>query len=101
MVFVFVFGLLAAIAIPNFIKARASAQRSACVANIRMMQGAKQVWAVEQKKEAADRPSDADLFGPGLPMKQKPVCPGGGEYSLNNLDQMPGCSVSTHEIRED
>jgi competence protein ComGC len=47
-----VIGLMAAIAIPNFVKAREAAQRTACRANIRSIESAKEVWALENKKKA-------------------------------------------------
>src|SRR5216117_60159 len=50
MIVVAIIGLLAAIAIPNFIKAREASQKNACIANLRQIDGAKQTWALEQKK---------------------------------------------------
>jgi prepilin-type N-terminal cleavage/methylation domain-containing protein len=47
MIVVAIIGLLAAIAIPNFIKARETAQRNACIANLKQIQGAMQVWAID------------------------------------------------------
>ena len=41
MIVVAIIGLLAAIAIPNFVKARGSAQKNACIANLRQIEGAK------------------------------------------------------------
>jgi competence protein ComGC len=93
-----VIGLLAAIAIPNFIKAREASQRSACVANLRMIHGAKETWAVEFKKKSGDRPTDTDLFGPGLYLKEKPACPAGGEYNLNDVEAKATCSIPGHEL---
>jgi len=47
MIVVAIIGLLAAIAIPNFIRARQTAQRNACIANLKQIQGAIQVWAID------------------------------------------------------
>jgi prepilin-type N-terminal cleavage/methylation domain-containing protein len=47
MIVVAIIGLLAAIAIPNFIKAREKAQTNACIANLKQLQGAAQVWAID------------------------------------------------------
>ena len=41
MIVVAIIGLLAAIAIPNFVKARTSSQKTACIANLKQMDGAK------------------------------------------------------------
>ncbi len=54
MIVVAIIGLLAAIAIPNFIKARETAQKNACIANLKQIQGAIQVWAIDQGKSATD-----------------------------------------------
>jgi len=42
------------------VKARKSAQKAACIANIENHRGAKAVWALEMKKSDADVPTDAD-----------------------------------------
>jgi prepilin-type N-terminal cleavage/methylation domain-containing protein len=47
MIVVAIIGLLAAIAIPNFINARTTAQRNACIANLKQIQGAIQVCALD------------------------------------------------------
>ena len=50
MIVVAIIGLLAAIAIPNFVKARTTAQRNACINNLRQIDGAKEQWALENNK---------------------------------------------------
>ena len=48
-------GLILAIVVPNFIKARASNHsHSACIPQLRMIQGGVQQWALENKKAATD-----------------------------------------------
>ena len=96
MIVVAIIGLLAAIAIPNFIKARNASQKAACVANLRTMDGAKATWALEQKKSNGDTPTDADLFGNASYIREKPGCPSSGTYSLNQVDTKPSCTVSDH-----
>src|SRR5690349_4068621 len=56
-----VIGMLAAIAIPNFVKARNTAQMNACLNNLRMIEGAKQQWALEHKKEMTDTPTRSEV----------------------------------------
>src|SRR5437016_7535180 len=82
MIVVAIIALLAAIAIPNFVKARANSQRAACIANLKQINGAKATWALEQKKANSDAPADTDLFGSTLYIRIKPPCPAGGNYSL-------------------
>src|SRR5579859_5427163 len=47
MIVVAIIGLLAAIAIPNFARARTTSQQNACINNLRQIDGAKQTWALE------------------------------------------------------
>ena len=77
MIVVAIIGLLAAIAIPNFVKARTASQKNACIANLKQMDGAKASWALEQKKNNSDTPVDTDLFGATVYIRDKPDCPGG------------------------
>jgi prepilin-type N-terminal cleavage/methylation domain-containing protein len=48
MIVVAIIGLLAAIAIPNFVRARTTSQMNACINNLRLIDAAKQQWALEQ-----------------------------------------------------
>ena len=95
---VFVVGLLSAVAIPNFVRARDQAQRAGCVANLHMIEGAKATWALEQKKRATDIPEEADLIGPGKYIREKPVCPAGGSYSLSAAGEKAACSIPGHQL---
>jgi prepilin-type N-terminal cleavage/methylation domain-containing protein len=96
MIVVAIIGLLAAIAIPNFIKARQASQRAACVANLRTIDGAKATWSLEQRKTNTDVPTDTDLFGPASYIREKPGCPAGGNYLINQVDAKPTCTIADH-----
>ena len=61
MIVVAIIGLLAAIAIPNFIKARETAEKNACIANLKQLQGAIQVWAIDGAKGSTDTPTEAEI----------------------------------------
>ena len=50
MIVVAIIGLLAAIAIPNFVKARATSQANACINNLRQIDAAANQFALEQHK---------------------------------------------------
>ncbi len=98
MIVVAIIGLLAAIAIPNFIKARENSQKNACINNLRQLEGAKATWAIEQKKTSTDLPVDGDLFGPTLYIREKPACPANGTYTLNAVNTKAACSISGHTL---
>src|SRR5881392_2933007 len=94
MIVVAIIGLLAAIAIPNFIKARTTAQKNACINNLRQIDGAEQQWALEMKT-AAIVPQYSDISGY---LKNAVICPAGGtkfldSYALANVSgpEKPTC----------
>ena len=99
MIVVAIIGLLAAVAIPNLVKARKSAQKQACITNLKNIDGAKSIWALEMKKTDTDVPSEADLFGPNKNLDKKPECPAGGTYELHSVAEKPTCSVPDHTIQ--
>jgi prepilin-type N-terminal cleavage/methylation domain-containing protein len=94
MIVVAIIGLLAAIAIPNFVKARTSSQTNACIANLKQIEGAKATWAMENRKNNSDTPSTTDLYGANAYIRTEPTCPGGGTYTLAQVDTKPSCSLS-------
>ena len=65
MIVVAIIGLLAAIAIPNFIRARSTSQQNACINNLRMIDAAKQQWALETG-QAANATANAAAITPYL-----------------------------------
>jgi len=98
MIVVAIIALLAAIAIPNLAKSRKSAQRTACINNLRVLEGAKSIWALENKKGDADVPTDADLFGANSQITKKPECPGNGTYTIGAVSEKPTCSIPDHVL---
>src|SRR5258706_4577284 len=61
MILVAIIGLLAAIAIPNFVRARETAQLNSIGNNLRIIEGAKEQWALENKKVTTDTVAMTDL----------------------------------------
>jgi prepilin-type N-terminal cleavage/methylation domain-containing protein len=93
MIVVAIIGLLAAIAIPNFVKARTTAQVKACIANLKQIDGAAQQWALENKKSGTDSVSAA-LVTDYIKGSAVPACPAGGNYSTAfTVSSQPTCSV--------
>jgi hypothetical protein len=92
--------LVAAIAIPNFVKARTTSQENACINNLRLIDAAKQQWALENKKLSTDTPTTKDIqpfMGRG-PNGEMPVCPGGGAYTIGAVGEKPTCSLPGHVL---
>lgn len=92
MIVVAIIGLLAAIAIPNFVVARRRARTSACIANLKQIEGAKQIWALEEGQSDTDTVAMTDLTPDYL--KKEPHCPENTDaaYSMGaNVIADPSC----------
>ncbi len=98
MIVVAIIGLLAAIAIPNFIKARQSSQTNACINNLRQISGAVATWALENKKTGATPAALTDIVGTSLYIRETPACPAGGSYTLVDVDTKPTCNITLHTL---
>jgi prepilin-type N-terminal cleavage/methylation domain-containing protein len=94
MIVVAIIGLLAAIAIPNFVKARTTAQKNACIANLKQIDGAVQQWALEAKKSSTDSATTTDVLA-FLKGSTLPACPQGGTYTTGAVSAAPVCNKST------
>lgn len=95
MIVVAIIGILIAIAVPGFLRAREKSRQNACQENLTKIDGGKQQWALEQRKNPSDTPTATDLYGETLYVRFTPVCPTGGTYTINNVDTQPTCSNST------
>src|ERR1041384_6914908 len=91
MIVVTIIGLLAGIAIPNYIHSRATAQMNVCINNLRQIDSAIQRWAIENKKESTAQVTYLDISGF---LKNTVVCPSGGHtfddsYSIQTVSHAP------------
>jgi competence protein ComGC len=92
-------GLLTLMVAPNFVKARTTSGKSACPSNLRILDSAKEQWALENKKTATDTPTWDDLIGTDKYIKVQPSCPANGSYTLNSMARKPRCSISDHTMQ--
>jgi prepilin-type N-terminal cleavage/methylation domain-containing protein len=101
MIVVAIIGLLAAIAIPNFVKARATSQANACINNMRQIDAAENEWALELgKTTGASAPSLTSDLTPYIKLNSAgkvPPCPAGGAYATAAVGTTPDitCTLST------
>ncbi|MEK7684461.1 MAG: prepilin-type cleavage/methylation domain-containing protein [Verrucomicrobiota bacterium] len=93
MLVVAIIGLLAVIAVPSFAKARNNARVKICISNLKQLEGAKQRWALENKKGDSATPTVTNIVS-YLNGQRMPVCPAGGTYQLKRVDKNPSCSLS-------
>ncbi len=73
-------------------------QAQQCINNLRILDGAKQVWALENRKPTTAVPAPQDLM-PYLGEAGFPACPAGGTYSLNQINVAPACSIPGHNLQ--
>jgi len=110
MIVVAIIGLLGAIAIPNFVKARRKAQETTCIGNLRHLDDAKQRWALETGKGHFDVPADTDLqpyFGRGtagsLTSMYCPLDPAktlATSYDIGNVGTATSCKFSHVDLQD-
>ena len=99
MIVVAIIGLLAAIAIPNFIRARAVSQANACINNLRQIDGAINEWALETGQSSGVAVPALSTVSAYIKLNSNssiPPCPAGGSYSVFNVGDTPqvSCSLS-------
>ena len=106
MIVVAIIGLLAAIAVPNFVKARTNAQQNACINNLRQIDGAKQQWALDAKSNPTATPISLNIkpyLGRGS-AGTLPYCPSDSKsgfdssYTMGDLNTAPGCKINTNHF---
>ncbi|HEQ60126.1 MAG TPA: type II secretion system protein [Firmicutes bacterium] len=109
MIVVAVIGLIAAIAMLNFIRARETSQATLCSQSLERLDGAKVLAAFEFNLGDLDVPTDDQLipffsapFGTAVDGSSD-LCPAGGTYSVNDVASPPTCSLAGgpgwHEIQ--
>src|SRR5271167_2540056 len=95
MIVVAIIGLLAAIGIPNFVRARQTSQTNACINNLRIIDQAKQQWGLEKGQLTTATPLSSDIVPylgrTGTVMPAEPL---GGTYDINALSVTPDCSIA-------
>ena len=97
MIVVAIIGLLAAIAIPNFVKARATSQMNACINNLRQIDAAANEFALEKGQKTGDTITMNTDLTPYIKLNsagQIPGCPASGNYTCNQVGHNPICSLS-------
>ena len=84
MIVVAIIGMLAAIAIPNFVRSRETAQTKVCISNLVAIDNAKQQWALEARKQNTDTPTGSDLqpYLGRTAAGSLPTCPADGAQTF-------------------
>ena len=93
MIVVAIIGLLASIAIPNFVQSRKVANKNVCISNLQQIEGAIQRWSLDMRKDEGQPVAYSDIQGY---LKHAVVCPSGGtsfadSYTITTVDASPTC----------
>ena len=93
MIVVAIIGVLATLAIPNYVKSRSQAYQVSCISNLRQIDGAVQTWATETKKDGDQAVTYTDISSY---LRNTVCCPAGGtsfadSYTLTTVDAKPTC----------
>ena len=97
MIVVAIIGLLAVIALPSFMKARADSITNACINNLRQMSAAKEIaamanmWPPDAGPGSIGNPLYRDTCSSYIKGGERPVCPTGAQCFYNGLDREPTC----------
>ena len=98
MIVVAIIGLLAAIAIPSFVKARQDSQTKACINNLRIMDAAKEQAAMENKWGPTQTIATGSAQETNVIVYIKggkiPVCPASGTYTWGDMSTQPVCTLT-------
>lgn len=89
-------GVLAAIVVPNVVKARGTECKNACVNLLRQIDGAKEQWALEMKLPEGT-PADANAIAQYI-KGGWPACPGGGVLTAGAIGAPPLCTLPGHSL---
>ena len=100
MIVVAIIGLLAAIAIPNFIKARATSQQNACINNLRQIDAAINEWALENGQNNGATVTSVGTVSAYIKLNASnlvPSCPASGTYATATVGATPqvSCTLSS------
>ena len=92
MIVVLIIGILLAIAVPNFMKARDNSRAKSCIANLTQISAAKEQAAMDLKLQDTDTPTQAQLTPDYV--KAWPSCPSNGTYTIGSMANNPTCSFA-------
>jgi prepilin-type N-terminal cleavage/methylation domain-containing protein len=101
MIVVLIIGILLAIAVPNFIRARESSRAKSCQANLKQIDSAKEQWAMDTKAASSATVAGTDLYGSDKYVKSTPACPASGTYTVGAVGTAPVCSKGNNGTATD
>ena len=97
MIVVLIIGILLAIAIPNFVRARNTSRGKACQANLKQIDSATEQYLMDNR--TTTYPALTALTPDYI--KTTPVCPSGGAYTIGSSTANPSCNIGNNSTATD
>jgi len=104
MIVVAIIGLLAAIAVPNFVQARTNARRNSCINNLRLIQAAKDQSAMENNYADTSVLTATEISAYLKGGTASVWCPSDStkvfatSYDINAVSDSPACNIDTAHV---
>ena len=101
MIVVAIIGVLLAIAVPNFMRSRTQTKRTICINNLKQLDGAIDIWAIDTDVAEGITPGAAEATEIYTYIKDgEPSCPSGGSYIFGPIGTHPqvSCSITDHGL---
>ncbi len=87
-----VIAILLSIALPNYMKTRATSKKTICINNLKQIDAAIDQWAMENNIPEGTAPGDEiDNY---IKKDVRPACPAGGTYTLYAVGSKPQVTCS-------
>ena len=69
-----------------------------CIRNLNQLDGAKAIWAFENRKQTNEVASWENIIGETNYIRRMLRCPSRGTYTLGSVGERPLCSVAGHVL---
>ena len=93
MIVVLVLSIILAVAVPSWMSARERSREGVCHANLRMIEHAKEQFAMEGNKQTGDAVANTDIWPTYMKARTFPQCPEAGTYTVGSIGTEPTCSI--------
>jgi hypothetical protein len=85
---------------PHFVRPiRIYTWKNGCINNLRQIDGAKEQWMLEHKKNLTNTPTWNDLIDTNGYLREVPKCPANGTYTIGNMSTKPRCNITDHTLQ--
>lgn len=93
LIVVLILGILLAIAVPQWMRARESARKTTCLSNLRQIDNAKEQFAIENRLNTGTAIEESDIFPEYIRGSSFPSCPVNGVYTVTPVGEVSFCSL--------